>query len=291
MTVKEILDVVLSREGLYRNVPNPFATTDLIVQENIRIMNELINDIVIKNSLSDLLRLCEFTTYNQWIDTNAYEVGDTIYSGKYRYKALLAGMSTVDPATLGLKPGETGTGSDGVTWQCMGDWNQYPFAELADDCAGIDTGTMVNMNQRVPMQAVNMHQWMVLKANSVSVGTTGIFNIRDKSIYIFPGLADGTPIQFLYYTEKPIIASDGTRKHKFDNSTDTTIIPEEILMLGTVYRYLKDKDVGNWSEVEQEYYSTLRDYEARGHAPQQIDLAGGTLRDVSNYSDGNWDIR
>ena len=291
MNVKEMLDVVLSREGLYRNVQNPFASTDLIVQENIRIMNELINDIIIKNSLSDLLRLCEFTTYKQWKAGDTINTDETVYSGKYRYKVLVGGTAADDPATLGLNVGDMGTGTDGITYRCMGDWNQYPFAELADDCAGVDTGTMVNLNQRVPMQAVNMHQWMVLKASSVAVGTTGIFNIRDKSIYIFPGLADGTPVQFLYYTETPIIASDGTRKRKFNNSTDTTIIPEEILMLGTVYRYLKDKDVGNWAEVEQEFNNTLRDYEARGHAPQQIDLAGGTLCDVSNYSDGNWDIR
>lgn len=290
MTVKDIIDNILSREGLYRNVANPFISTDLIIIENIRILNDLVSDIVLKNSLSDLLRLCEFTTYNQWASGTVYNANTTIYSGAYRYQTTLGGLSTVDPATLGLTPGNSATASDGVEWACLGDWNQYPFSSLAPDCAGIDTGTMVNMNQRVPMQAVNMHQWMVMKANSVSVGTTGIFNIRDKSIYIFPGLADGTPIQFLYYTELPVIAQDGTRKATFDNINDTTVIPEQILMLGTVYRYLKDKDVGNWAEVEQEYYNTLKDYESRGQAPQQIDLAGGTLKNVSNYSDGNWVI-
>lgn len=291
MTVKEMLDVVLSREGLYKNIPNPFATTDLIVQENIRIMNELINDIILKNSLSDLLRECSFKTYAEWASGVMYALDTVIFSGKYRYKVMVAGTSTVDPSSLGLKPGETGSASDGVTWKCMGDWNQYPFKELADDCSGIDTATMVNMDQRLPMQALNMHQWMVMKASSVQVGTTGLFTIRDKSIYIFPGLAPETEIQFLYYTELPVIASDGTRKARFTNSTDTTVIPEEILMLGTAYRYLKDKDVGNWGEIEQEYMSTLRDYEARGQAPQHIDLAGGALRNTSNYSDGNWDIR
>lgn len=288
MNVKEMIDTILSREGLYKNITNPFASTDLIVQENIRILNELTNDIILKNSLSDLLKECQFVTYPKWNSGFGYDDGTIIYSGKYRYCALTTGLSTVNPANLGLKPGETGSGSDGITWKCLGDWNQYPFADLASDCAGIDTGTMVNMNQRVPMQAVNMHQWQVLKASSVAVGTTGIFCIRDKSIYIFPGLAEETPINFLYYTNLPVIASDGTYKAKFDNSTDTTIIPEEILMLGTIYRYLKDKDIGNWNEVEQEFYSTLKDYESRGQAPQQIDLAGGALKNTSNYSDGNW---
>jgi len=291
MNVKEIMDNVLSREGLYRNVSNPFISQDLIVQENIRVMNELLEDIVHKNSLSELLRMCSFTTYKAFESGKTLIGGkDIIYSGDYRYTPVVSAAPTVDPATIGLNPGETGTASDGVQWKCIGDWNQYPFASLADDCAGIDTGTMVNLNQRVAMQAVNMHQWMVMKASSVAVGTTGIFNIRDKSIYIFPGLADGTPIQFLYYTNKPVVAADGTKKAKFDNNTDTCLIPDQILLLGTTYRYLKDKDIGNWAEIEKEFLETLSQHEAQGQAPQQIDLAGGSLRNISNYSDGNWKI-
>jgi len=290
MTVKEILDNVLSREGLYRNIPNPFATTDLIVQENIRVLNELLEDIIHKNSLSELLRECAFNTYSHWESGKIYTVGNVIYSGAYRYKCLVAGTAADDPVLLGLKIGESGTGADGITWECAGDWNQYPFDTLAPDCAGVDTGTMVNMNQRVPMQAVNMHQWMVMKASSVAVGTTGIFNIRERSIYIFPGLADNTPIQFLYYTMLPVVSADGTRKAKFNSATDTCLIPDQILMMGTTYRYLKDKDIGVWAEIEREFNETLAQHEAQGQAPQQINMAGGALRTLSNYSDGNWVI-
>ena len=288
MTVKEIMDSALTREGLYKNISNPFATTDLIVQENIRVLNELLEDIIHKNSLSELLKDVDFATYKQWLAGEIYNIDEIIVSGKYRYKVISAGTAAQDPAELGLTPGNTGTTSDGIVWECVGDWNQYPFVDLAPDCAGIDTGTMVNMNQRVPMQAVNMHQWQVLKASSVAVGTTGIFTIRDKSIYIFPGLAPQTKINFLYYTMLPVIASDGTRKAKFTNSTDTCLIPDQILLLGTVYRYLKDKDIGNWAEIEKEFDETLKQHEAQGQAPQQIDLAGGALRNVSNLSDGNW---
>lgn len=291
MTVKDMIDTILSREGLYKNIPNPFATTELIVQENIRILNELIEDIVLKNSLSDLLRECQFKTYPEFATGQMYSVGDTVYSGKYRYTAQVAGTSANDPAGLNLTPGNSGTGADGITWLCVGDWNQYPFLSLADDCQGIDTGTVMNMTQRLPMEALNMHQWMVMKASGVNVGTTGLFNVRDKSIYIFPGLAPETDVHFLYYTNLPIVGADGTRKAKFTASTDTTVIPEQILMLGTVYRYLKDKDIGNWAEVEKEFFESLHDYEARGQAPQQIDLGGGALRNASNYSDGNWDVR
>ena len=42
MNCKEIIDNVLSREGLYRVIADPFATTDLIVQENIRILKDTV---------------------------------------------------------------------------------------------------------------------------------------------------------------------------------------------------------------------------------------------------------
>lgn len=290
MTVQDIIISAMTREGVYKNVPNIFSTTELLVQENVRVLNELLEDIIHKNSLSELLQECAFTTYQQFHSGETYAAGQVIYSGKYRYAQNTTSVAVDDPASLGLKPGESGTTPDGNTWNCLGDWNQYPFDTLAPDCAGIDTGTMVNLNQRVPMQAVNMHQWMVLKASSVAVGTTGIFNIRNRSIYIFPGLADGTPIQFLYYTMQPVVAADGTRKEKFDNSSDTCLIPDQILLLGTTYRWLKDKDIGNWAEIEKEFYETLAQHEAQGQAPQQIDMAGGALKNVSNYSDGNWNI-
>ena len=66
MNCKEIIDNVLSREGLYRVIADPFATTDLIVQENIRILNQLVKALVLKNSLSDLLRECKFRTYQEF---------------------------------------------------------------------------------------------------------------------------------------------------------------------------------------------------------------------------------
>lgn len=232
MTVKDIIDTILSREGLYRNIANPFSSTDLIMQENIRILNGLVEDLVQKNSLSELLKECTFV----------------IEDGKEEYK----------------------------------------FAELAEDCAGIDTGTMINLTTKQAMQAVNMHQWQILKASETAVGTTGIFNIRAKSIFVYPGLPAGTKISFLYYTNKPVIGTNGEIKSAFTSVSDTCLIPEQLLILGTVYKYLKDKDIGNWVGVEQEFNDQLHEHEAQGQAPQQIDLAGGILKNASNLTDGNW---
>ena len=290
MNCKEIIDNVLSREGLYRVIADPFATTDLIVQENIRILNQLVKALVLKNSLSDLLRECKFRTYQEFSAGTELVVGAVIYSGPYRYRCVNAAIPQIDPATLGLQPGESGEGADDVQWECLGDWNQYPFADLADDIASIDTATMMNLDQRVEMTALNMHQWAKLKASAVAVGTTGLYTVRNKSIYIFPGLAPNTPISFLYYTSKPIIGVNGDIKPEFKAADDDTEIPAQILILGTAYRYLKDKDIGRWDQLEIEYNTALSAYEARGTAPQQIDIAGGVTVNASNYSDGNWNV-
>ncbi len=288
MDCKEIIDNILSREGLYRNINDPFATTDLIVQENIRILNQLVKALVLKNSLSELLKRCQFQTYSQFSAGTELTAGAIVYSGQYRYLCTNAAIPQVDPATLGLTPGQSGETSDEVQWECLGDWNQYPFDYLASDLNSIDTATMFNLNQRVEMTALNMHQWMKLEASAVAVGTTGLYCVRDKSIYIFPGLADGTPIAFLYFTSQPIVGVDGNTKDQFTASGDDTKIPAQLLILGTTYRYLKDKDIGNWTEIEAEYNTALAAYEARGTAPQQIDLAGGVTVKASNYSDGDW---
>ena len=288
MNVKEIIDNILSREGLYRNIANPFASTDLIIQENIRILNQLICELILKNSLSELLRRAIFKTYSVFTPGKELLNTDVIYSGQYRYRVLVDAIPQVDPGTLNLTPGQTGIASDGVQWECLGDWNQYPWDYIANDIKTIDTKTMMNYTRKTEMTALNTHQWMRLECSSVQVGTTGLYHIRDNSIYIFPGLADGTEIRFLYFTSLPIIAADGSRKSEFTTYTDTSIIPEQILIMGTAYRYLRDKDIGNWNGLEAEYNNEVRSHEARGQAPQQISLTGSVISNVSNYNDGNW---
>lgn len=288
MNCKEIFDNILSREGLYKNIPDPFATTDLIAQENIRILNELVRELTIDNSLSDLLREASFKTYKRWV-SGPVSTGDIVYSGVCRYLCEVGGDSAIDPATLDLQHKASFYADDGVQWKCLGDWNQYPFDEIADDIASIDTGTVMNKSQKCQMVAINTHQWAVLDANSTSAGTNGLYCIKDKSFYIFGGLADGTEIKFGYYTSKPVISGE-LHKEKFTSANDTCDIPSLILVYGTAYRYLADKDIGNWAKLEEKYNDLLAKYIAVGQAPQKIDLAGGRSGHVSNYTDGDWNV-
>ena len=193
MNCKEILENILSRAGLYKNIPDPFAVTDLVVQENIRILNQLVRELTIDNSLSDLIDEAEFRTYKKW-KAGSVVRGDILYSGICRYLCEIGGESTIDPATLDLEHGASFYGDDGIQWKCLGDWNQYPLEEIADDIASIDTGTVMNKTQRQKMVALNAHQWAVLDANSTSAGE--MFCIRDNSIYLFNGIEENNVIKF-----------------------------------------------------------------------------------------------
>lgn len=288
MNCKEIFDNILSREGLYKNIQDPFASSDLIAQENIRILNELVRELTIDNSLSELLDEATFKTYKQWV-SGAYVGGDIVYSGICRYLCEVGGNSTIDPATLDLTHNASFLGEDGVQWRCLGDWNQYPLKDIADDIASIDTGTVMNLTERCPMTAINAHQWAVMEASSTSVGTTGLFCIKDDSIYIFKGLSDDTEIKFWYYTSKPV-DSGGIKKEVFASGNDTCKIPSLLLIYGTVFRYLSDKDIGNYEKFGTKYMDLLGKYTARGQAPQQISLDGGITTGLSNYTDGNWNV-
>ena len=287
MNCKEILENILSRAGLYKNIPDPFASTDLVVQENIRILNQLVRELTIDNSLSDLIDEAEFRTYKKWKAGDIVR-GDILYSGICRYLCEIGGESTIDPATLDLEHGASFYGDYGIQWKCLGDWNQYPLEDIADDIASIDTGTVMNKTQRQKMVALNAHQWAILDANSTSAGE--MFCIRDNSIYLFNGIEDNNVIKFAYYTSKPVI-SGTERKEIFGSGNDTCKIPPLLLIYGTVYRYLSDKDIGNFDKFGQKYMELLTSYNARGQAPQQIDLSGGIIGSgLSNYTDGNWNV-
>lgn len=288
MNCKEIFDNILSREGLYKNIQDPFASTDLVAQENIRILNQLVRELTIDNSLSDLLDDASFRTYKKW-KAGAVNGGDIVYSGVCRYLCEVGGNSEIDPATLDLEHKASFYANDGVQWKCLGDWNQYPLEDIADDIASIDTGTVMNMSQRCPMVALNAHQWAVLDASSTSSGTTGLFCIKDNSIYVFGGLPEDTEIKFWYYTSKPVISGEN-KQETFTSGNDTCKIPALILIYGTVFRYLSDKDIGNYEKFGQKYRELLDSYIARGQAPQQISLAGGIVKGLSNYTDGNWNV-
>lgn len=289
MNCKEIFDNILSREGLYKNIQDPFASTDLVAQENIRILNQLVRELTIDNSLSDLLDDASFRTYKKW-KIGAVNIGDIVYSNDKRYLCIVGGTSLRDPYSLGKKVGEEYKDTAyATTWRCLGDWNQYPLEEIADDIASIDTGTVMNMTQRCPMVALNAHQWAGLDANSISAGTTGLFCIKDNSIYVFDGLPEDTEIKFWYYTSKPVISGDD-RRETFTSGNDTCKIPALILIYGTVFRYLSDKDIGNYEKFGQKYMDLLGEYTARGQAPQQISLDGGITTGLSNYTDGNWNV-
>ena len=132
MNCKEIFDNILSREGLYKNIQDPFASTDLVAQENIRILNQLVRELTIDNSLSDLLDDASFRTYKKW-KAGAVNGGDIVYSGVCRYLCEVGGNSEIDPATLDLEHKASFYANDGIQWKCLGDWNQYPLEDIADD--------------------------------------------------------------------------------------------------------------------------------------------------------------
>ena len=90
MNCKEILENILSRAGLYKNIPDPFASTDLVVQENIRILNQLVRELTIDNSLSELIDEAEFRTYSKW-KVGKVEQGQIVYSKDKRYLCVVAG--------------------------------------------------------------------------------------------------------------------------------------------------------------------------------------------------------
>ena len=138
ITAKKILDTALTAEGMFSNISNYFISSELHVQENIKILNSLLNELVSSVNFNELLEELSFRTYSQWtpgMQVNAdmwpvYVLSNENSMEGLRYKATSTGISTISPATLNLKKGQSGITSDGISWTCLGDWCEYNLSEF-----------------------------------------------------------------------------------------------------------------------------------------------------------------
>jgi len=291
MTAKELLDNILTREGMYSNISNYFNSTELHVQENIKILNSLLDELVDTVNFHEMLEEFTFTTYSEWAEgTQYYQNGLPVYvlsnaMDGYRYQPESSGISTVSPASLNLKPGQEGQTSDGITWRCLGSWCEYPIDEMIPDYKSISVNTLVDFSRRLPLIAIDDEEWQKRRMYQVK-SYNGYFQLRGKRLFLFPGFADATQISFFYYSNLPVKDSDGVRKQHVTNNEDMVILPDLLLTLGTAYKWQKDKGLSTYQELETGYKNLLGTYQALAKSGKRIKIGKGSKTHTKPVPDG-----
>lgn len=298
ITAKKILDTALTAEGMFSNISNYFISSELHVQENIKILNSLLNELVSSVNFNELLEELSFRTYSQWtpgVQVNAdmwpvYVLSNENSMEGLRYKATSTGISTVSPATLNLKKGQSGITSDGIGWVCLGDWCEYNLSELFPDYKSLKPSTLVDYSRKLPMTAITDEIWQRNKMYQVR-SYTGYYQLRGDRLFLFPGYADGTVISGFYYSKLPVKDTDGIRKDEVNSNTDVVLLPDLLMTTGVAYKWLKDKGLaGTYEELEKTYNDFLLTYQAISKSGKVINLGGGCSNYWKPLPDGDWNI-
>lgn len=118
---------------------------------------------------------------------------------------------------------------------------------------------------------VNPVEWQSIKAGSYSGRPR--FAWRGDAVLIAPDMLGGESLAFEYVTENWCQSSGGTAQNAFAADSDTALLSEELLILGTVYEFLAGEDLP-WQKARQDYMKFYNDLTGNERASAGILSAG-----------------
>jgi len=124
--------------------------------------------------------------------------------------------------------------------------------------------------------------WQILQSATIT-GPYYDYRIQNGNLFLYPAPTAGDTIAFEFMSANWCQSSTGTGQIKWLNDTDTGVIDEELMTLGTVVRYKKAKGLG--------YAEDLRDYEIEVNNAIARDGGRRILKLDETYSNREPEIR
>ena len=169
--------------------------------------------------------------------------------------------------------------------------SQGAMTTIATDFMRISNDTMWNRTtDRKYYGPLNNSQWQRLKA-SVSSGITNYFRIRGGNLLVNPAPPSGEKIFFEYIGKNWVItAGSSANAVAYAADANTTILDEDLITLGVIWRFLKQKGLP-YDNQFQEYRLKLSEKQSKDGAKQIIRMAGpNRLYLPVNEPEGNFSL-
>lgn len=133
-------------------------------------------------------------------------------------------------------------------------------------------------------------EWQRRLSLGAQVGVVNSFRIYGNTIYFYPVPPAGNDVYYEYITNKAIAANDGSFKATLTADTDTFRIDENIVTLGTKWRFLKAKGL-DYSEEFRSYEAALESVFGADGARGPVDMTGTVIDwTIPALPDGSWNI-
>lgn len=252
------------------------------------------------SGLSDVAPLNSVENEEFTMDTTAlWSAGLTISAGAYINSGKLLYLATTSGTTGATAPTGTGTISDGgVTWQYVrsicywinkgSDLNKYPLEEICPDFRSLCAGTIINKTATRKLYPLTDQQEQNLNVYNITT-PANFYQIREKSIWLYPTFNENDEIQFFYYGKKMVVDEDGVFKKYFTANTDIPLIPSQVLIYGASYNWQMMKKL-DYSKYEVLYIEALKKALGENKEPVIVRLDGNANDNYSPVPFQDWTI-
>jgi hypothetical protein len=190
-----------------------------------------------------------------------------------------------------------------------GAWQGITFEASHTTLAAEDQGTIISIatngfkyvkNQTIwdrtdqlpVMGPMDAQEWQALKAIQTQ-GPRYRFRIRGGKLLVNPTPTAGHSWYFEYVSENWILGADGTTyKKRFTLDTDTILIPEDLVLQGLRWRWLREKGFA-YAELFNTYEAQVKDALGQDGAKPVIYMDGSQWRGPRPgifVPDGSWSV-
>lgn len=228
-----------------------------------------------------------------WAPNLEITVGTLINSNKTLYQAVSNGVSGT------TQPEGTGIISDGgVNWQYVRSicyWknkgkelNKYPLDEICPDFRSLCPGTIINKTATRKIYPLTDQQAQNLNVYNITT-PSNFYQIREKSIFLYPTYNGNDEIEFYYYGKKMVRDKNGVLKKKFTENEDIPLIPSQVLIYGACYNWKMMKQA-DYIKYEELYKIALERALAENKEPVIVRIDGNANDNYSPVPFQDWVI-
>ncbi len=179
-----------------------------------------------------------------------------------------------------------------LTFTTLATESQGKVADIAPGFKKFINETQWNRTVRYGMNPMTPQDYQALTAVGF-VTPYPEYRVRGQNFIIYPAPAAGQTIAFEYVTKNWILDPDGvTGKARWSDDFDTALLDEDIITLGTIWRYLKVHGF-DYGEDFRQYEIRKNNAMARDGGKPRKKLDNGPLNDGPFYPqlpEGNWPL-
>ena len=150
--------------------------------------------------------------------------------------------------------------------------------------------TVWNRTSNRQMFPVDDVQWQRMKSSSIT-GPNEYFRIRGNEFIVIPTMSSGDTVAFEWVSKNYCEGASGTAKSTWDADTNVGLIDEEIVTLGTIWRWKKDMGRPDWAEDYKLYEQRVQNLMARDGAKKHINMSarrGVRFLSENSVKEGDW---